>query len=133
KPARADERTAMDSASPTEERFLPSEAWSRWGLQQAQTLLRHAGALGFVLVTWVVFTWLNQSWQLVNPILLPTPLEVGESGYELLRQGVLLQYCWVSLGRVVKGFGLAAIAALSLGLLVGVSTVLRLLIEPIVE
>lgn len=123
----------MDSTSPPEERFLASPARSRWGLQQARGFLRHAGALGFLLVAWAIFAWVNQSWELVNPILLPTPLEVGESGYELLRQGVLLQYCWASLGRVVKGFGLAAIAALSLGLLVGVSTVLRSLIEPIVE
>ncbi|HXH11499.1 MAG TPA: ABC transporter permease [Alphaproteobacteria bacterium] len=123
----------MDSTAPPEERFLASPARSRRGLQQVQALLLHAGALGFLLVAWAIFTWVNQSWELVNPILLPTPLEVAESGYELLRQGVLLQYCWVSLGRVVKGFGLAAIAALSLGLLIGMSTLLRSLIEPIVE
>jgi ABC-type nitrate/sulfonate/bicarbonate transport system permease component len=122
-----------DSASPPEERFFTSRGPSRWGLQQAQTLLLHAGALGFLLVAWAVFTWGNQSWELVNPVLLPTPLEVGETGYELLRQGVLPRYFAVSLGRVVKGFGLAATAALSLGLLVGVSTLLRSMIEPIIE
>ena len=123
----------MELTSPQEERSLASRALSRLSLHTVQTVLLRLGALGFLLVAWGIFTWVNQLGEWVNPVLLPTPLEVVESGYELGRQGLLAHYFLVSLGRVVKGFGLAAVAALSLGILIGMSNVLRSLIQPIIE
>jgi ABC-type nitrate/sulfonate/bicarbonate transport system permease component len=87
------------------------------------------GALGL----WAAVTVANARLEVVNPVLLPTPVEVGRVGLELVRSGELAQHFLTSLGRVAQGFGLAAAAALGLGLLVGLCVPLRLMVEPIVE
>jgi ABC-type nitrate/sulfonate/bicarbonate transport system permease component len=95
--------------------------------------LLRAGAIVALLAGWAAFSWINQSRELVNPVLIPTPLEVAESASDLARQGVLQQHVRVSLIRVVEGFGLAASAALALGILSGMSTLIRFITEPIIE
>ena len=86
-----------------------------------------------VLLAWASVTAANARLEVVNPVLLPGPAEVGRAGLELLRSGELGRHCLTSVGRVAQGFGLAAAAALGLGLLVGLCVPLRLMVEPIVE
>jgi ABC-type nitrate/sulfonate/bicarbonate transport system permease component len=88
-----------------------------------------AGALGL----WAAVTAVNGRLEVVNPVLLPGPAEVARVGLELVRSGELGWHFLTSLGRVAQGFGLAAAAALALGLLVGLCVPLRLMVEPIVE
>ena len=107
--------------------------FSTRGFQQAQAVLLRGGVLAGLLAVWALFSWGNQTWEFVNPVLIPTPLEVARSGYELARQGLLQQHWRISLWRVAEGFGLAAAAALILGMLAGVSKFARFLVEPIVE
>jgi ABC-type nitrate/sulfonate/bicarbonate transport system permease component len=107
--------------------------FSKRGFQPARTVLLRGGALAGLLATWALFSWGNQRWELVNPALIPTPLEVAQSAYELGRQGLLQQHWRISLWRVAEGFGLAAAAALTLGILAGMSKFTRFLVEPIVE
>jgi ABC-type nitrate/sulfonate/bicarbonate transport system permease component len=114
----------MDVASATEE--------SRRAREYRAVLVR-AGALGFLVVVWAALSWGNQYWQVMNPVLLPTPLEVIQSGYELTRDGLLQQHLAISLLRVVTGFGLAAAVALVFGILAGISPLVRFLVEPVVE
>ena len=66
-------------------------------------------------------------------MLLPTPVEVGRVALDLARSGELARHLLTSLGRVVQGFGLAALAALGLGVLVGLCVPLRLMAEPVIE
>jgi ABC-type nitrate/sulfonate/bicarbonate transport system permease component len=87
------------------------------------------GALGL----WAAVTAANARLEVVNPVLLPGPAEVARVGLELVRSGELGRHFLTSLGRVAQGFGLAAAAALGLGLLVGLCVPLRLMVEPIVE
>jgi len=85
------------------------------------------------LVLWAVFTTANARVELVNPVLLPTPMEVGRVALDLTASGELARHVLTSLWRVVQGFGLAAVAALGLGVLVGLCVPLRLMAEPVIE
>jgi ABC-type nitrate/sulfonate/bicarbonate transport system permease component len=85
------------------------------------------------LVLWAVFTAVNARVEFVNPVLLPTPVEVGRVALDLGASGELARHVVTSLGRVAQGFGLAAVAALGLGVLVGLCVPLRLMTEPVIE
>jgi ABC-type nitrate/sulfonate/bicarbonate transport system permease component len=85
------------------------------------------------LVLWAVFTAANARVELVNPVLLPTPVEVGRVALDLTASGELARHVLTSLWRVVQGFGLAAVAALGLGVLAGLCVPLRLMAEPVIE
>jgi ABC-type nitrate/sulfonate/bicarbonate transport system permease component len=95
--------------------------------------LTRTAALVGALALWALLAHGNRWLEVVNPVLLPTPIEVGASAARLLRSGELARHFLTSLGRVAEGFGLAAVAALGLGLVVGVWAPLRVVIEPIVE
>lgn len=85
------------------------------------------------LVLWAAFTAVNARVELVNPVLLPTPVEVGRVALDLGASGELARHVLTSLWRVVQGFGLAAVVALGLGVLVGLCVPLRLMAEPVIE
>ena len=85
------------------------------------------------LALWAVVAHGNAWLGVVNPVLLPTPAEVGRVGLDLAGSGELTRHFLTSLGRVAQGFGLAALAALGLGLLVGMCVPLRLMAEPVIE
>ncbi len=85
------------------------------------------------LVLWAAFTAVNARVGFVNPVLLPTPLDVGRVAVDLIGSGELARHVATSLGRVAQGFGVATVAALALGLLVGLCVPLRLMAEPVIE
>jgi ABC-type nitrate/sulfonate/bicarbonate transport system permease component len=98
-----------------------------------KTVATRLAALLGGLVLWVVIAHGNARLGVVNPVLLPTPAEVGAVALDLARSGELVRHFATSLGRVVQGFGMAALAALGLGLLAGVCVPLRLMTEPVIE
>jgi ABC-type nitrate/sulfonate/bicarbonate transport system permease component len=85
------------------------------------------------LALWAVVAHGNAWLGVVNPVLLPTPVAVGRVLLDLVGSGELTRHFLTSLGRVVQGFGVAALAALGLGLLVGMCVPLRLMAEPVIE
>ena len=89
--------------------------------------------LAAVLVAWAAVTYGNRAVEVVNPALLPTPGEVAAVTVALARDGSLARDVLVSSGRIVAGFGLAAVAALALGLAVALYAPARLAVEPLVE
>jgi len=95
-------------------------------------MTRTAALLG-VLCLWVAVSYGNRAIEVMNPVLVPTPGEVARVGADLVRDGSLGRHLLTSLGRVAEGFGIAAGAALLLGVLTGISTPLRFLLEPMVE
>jgi len=92
-----------------------------------------AAALVGVLIGWAVVAYGNRLIEAMNPVLLPTPTEVIAVGVALTLDGSLHRHLLLSLLRVAEGFGLAALAALALGLVVGLSKPVRLMLEPVVE
>jgi ABC-type nitrate/sulfonate/bicarbonate transport system permease component len=85
------------------------------------------------LGVWAVITYGNARVEFVNPVLLPTPMEVAKVGLATVQSGELAWHVVTSLGRVAEGFGIAALAALGLGILAGLCVPLRLMVEPVIE
>jgi len=98
-----------------------------------RTAATRTAALIGALVVWAAFTSVNARLGWVNPVLLPTPVDVGRATLDLLRSGELIRHLLTSLARVAEGFGLAALTALGLGQLVGLCVPLRLVAEPVIE
>jgi ABC-type nitrate/sulfonate/bicarbonate transport system permease component len=90
-------------------------------------------ALVGVLVVWAVLAYGNRALAVMAPALLPTPDEVLRVFAETMRDGSLPRHVATSLARVGVGFGLAAVAALALGLLAALCVPVRLALEPIIE
>jgi ABC-type nitrate/sulfonate/bicarbonate transport system permease component len=92
-----------------------------------------AAALLAVLAAWAAVAYGNAVVPVVNPVLLPTPVEVLRVAVETARDGQLHRHLLTSLGRVAEGYGLAALAAIGLGVLAGICVPLRLVLEPVIE
>lgn len=92
-------------------------------------------ALAFVLVlaAWAAVAYGNRAVEAMNPALLPTPGDVTMVTWAALGDGSLLRNLLTSLTRVVEGFGIAAVAALGLGVFAALCAPLRLMVEPVIE
>jgi ABC-type nitrate/sulfonate/bicarbonate transport system permease component len=99
--------------------------------KRARRKWNHLGYLSFavLLAVW----WLVSANKLVNPIFLPGPVAVFESGVELTRDGTLLHDILISLFRVYSGFLLAALLGVVLGILLARSRLAYGLIGPVIE
>lgn len=94
-------------------------------LRAALVYLRTMAA--FVLV-WAAFAWWKD-----NPVLLPSPLVVGESIVELARSLELFQQAAISFARLVGSLAIASLLAIPLGLAIGLSRTLEAVVDPTVE
>jgi ABC-type nitrate/sulfonate/bicarbonate transport system permease component len=90
-------------------------------------------ALLVLAAAWAAVAYGNRVVEAMNPVLLPTPGEVVAVTVAALRDGTLLRNLLTSLARVVQGFGIAAVAALTLGTLAALCAPLRLMLEPVIE
>jgi ABC-type nitrate/sulfonate/bicarbonate transport system permease component len=90
-------------------------------------------ALLLLLAAWAAVAYGNRVVEAMNPVLLPTPGEVVSVTVAALRDGTLLRNLLTSLTRIVEGFGIAAVAALTLGTLAALCAPLRLMLEPVIE
>lgn len=115
---------AIASASPTSKK-------SR-GRTSAEICLR-VGSIILFFAGWQGISSLNANvWHTFNPVLLPAPLSVLQTGIEMAESGELWQHIWASLTRVVQGFSIAALVGVAVGALVGRSRLAENLIDPIV-
>lgn len=58
---------------------------------------------------------------IIRPIILPSPLQVADVTWQLIRTGDLVRHIFSSVVRVLEGFALAALAGLVLGVGIGLS------------
>jgi len=86
-------------------------------------------AIGAVLVLWAAVSGLG----IVNPVLVPSPADVARAAVAAIRDGSLAKNVVASLTRVLEGFVVALLVALPLGMLVGISTTARGIVDPLVE
>jgi ABC-type nitrate/sulfonate/bicarbonate transport system permease component len=114
---------------------LPPAAAARWKTLTSSlpTILWNIGVLLVVLILWQLLTLV-----IASPFF-PGPLAILQSFLDLARNGdtggnTLWEHSWASLYRVLVGFGLAIIAGVPLGLLMGLYPVLyartRAVLEP---
>ena len=70
--------------------------------------------------------------QVVNPIFLPSPLAVFETGWRLITSGDVMSAAGASMQRVALGFGLAVLVSVPLGLAMGSFRSIQSLFEPMI-
>jgi ABC-type nitrate/sulfonate/bicarbonate transport system ATPase subunit/ABC-type nitrate/sulfonate/bicarbonate transport system permease component len=70
---------------------------------------------------------------LLNSVLFPSPAQFLVTFAKLLLDGTLIQESYVSLKRIMAGFIIGSVIAMPLGLLMGSSRIMRLILEPYVE
>lgn len=91
------------------------------------------------ILTVAVFTavlglwWAASTFGWVNAFLLPAPVKVLNTLFELGQSGALWRHTLVSLQRVGLGFALAVIAAILLAVVFSRSAAIRRLIDPLLE
>lgn len=69
----------------------------------------------------------------IKPVTLPPPTKVALTFWELLRSGQLPTNIWVSIVRVLEGFGLAALAGIGLGIGIGLSRTLDRVTDLVIQ
>ena len=91
-------------------------------------------ALGAVLPIVLLALWQILSFQgFFRPTLLPSPLTIAQTAWDLLQTGELEKNLAISLWRVLQGFALGATAGLLVGLALGLSDRLRQLSRGLTE
>jgi ABC-type nitrate/sulfonate/bicarbonate transport system permease component len=83
------------------------------------------------LLLWWLLAWANGIVEWVPPVMIPTPWEVLEAGWDA-RSNIPMDI-FVSLLRVVEGFIIAAVAGVILGCLSGSSRLAEDIIDPVLE
>jgi len=98
--------------------------------------VEHVLTAGTVVCPFVLWTWLSHH-RLVNPLFLPPPEAVWTSFVEVLTRGYqgqqLHQHMAASLARILAGYFAACAVGIPLGLLMGLSTRVKAVFDPIVE
>ena len=90
------------------------------------------GSLASALLVWQLLTSFNvRLWLRFDR--LPTPVEVAREFGTQLGTGTYYQDLFASLGRIVAGFGLAALFGIATGVLIGRSQAGAQLVQPLLE
>lgn len=115
------EKAALPGVPPGTLRFLARRPFplSRRSGSTAIT----AASIIVVLGVWEIFG------RQVDPLFASYPSQIASSFWTLLTSGELLPACWESLKALLVGYGLAIIAGIAIGLLIGSSRVARAALE----
>jgi ABC-type nitrate/sulfonate/bicarbonate transport system permease component len=95
---------------------------------------RQRGLLAVASITGIVVLWgalTSAGW--IDRVLLPSPQDVFNTLVASVKDGSLLRHTNASLLRVVEGFATALVVAVPLGIAMGMSQVVRGMIEPLLE
>lgn len=77
--------------------------------------------------------WAASDFGWINAFLLPSPQKVARTLFELAQSGALAKHSLVSLQRVALGYGMAVAIAVPLAVVFAFSTLVRNLLEPLLE
>jgi taurine transport system permease protein len=98
--------------------------------------VEHVLTAGTVIGLFALWTLLSR-YKLVHPLFLPAPEVVWKSFVEVLTSGyqgkLLHEHMAASLGRIFAGYLTACVIGIPLGLLMGLSTRVKAVFDPIVE
>lgn len=89
--------------------------------------------IGAVLLLW----WGITALEIVPELFVPTPASVFEAFREIsitgYRGGTLLEHLSRSMARLLSGFGLAAVTAIPLGIIMGFHRTVRKIVDPLIQ
>jgi NitT/TauT family transport system permease protein len=77
-------------------------------------------------------------WQVLSMVIdgrpdyLPSPLQAWSASVQMARDGQLGQDVWATFGRVLRGFGLAIVVSVPLGVLMGSFRAVQAALEPVI-
>ena len=107
---------------------------ARLKLPRVKLALLRSVSIALFFLIWAAFSYANAHYlKLFNAILMPGPLEVFRTGVELVASGELQRDILASMSRVMQGFGIASVAGVGLGMVVGRSRLMENLIDPMLE
>jgi NitT/TauT family transport system permease protein/taurine transport system permease protein len=107
----------------------PIAALKRW----AETRNYHNLALSSASILFAFLLWHLLSTYVVNPFLIPPPLEVFRTAIPMILSGEILGDVSISMVRILVGFITGSAAAIVLGVLLGRIRLLHDLLDPIIE
>ncbi|WP_433727066.1 ABC transporter permease [Actinoplanes sp. CA-051413] len=103
--------------------------WIRRFLRGAGAVATRVVAVAALAAVWEIFPRLG----LVDATFLPPLSDVLVAWWQLVQSGELIDHAQASLGRSLAGFGLAVVAAIPLGLLIGWYKPAATLLTPLLE
>ena len=107
----------------------PSLHWSR---KLGSASMQRAGIFAVSLIC-ALLIWTFLAWWVGKPAFLPSPSKTFEGAVELVRNGELQTDIAVSFARIIVGFALGTLIGIPLGLLMGMSPLVRTFMDPYVE
>jgi taurine transport system permease protein len=107
---------------------VPSLHRRRWRVRDL-LLLINVAALATAFMLW----WLSTRLGWIAPIFLPAPGDVWHAAQMTMRDGELLTDVLTSARRVFLGFGLAALVAVPLGVVMGVWAPAKAIMDPFIS
>ena len=88
----------------------------------------------FLLIIIILLIWIFLDAEgKLNPVIMPSPAKIIRSFIKLLSNGSLIQNAFISLWRVLKGYAIAAILGIVLGIFIGLSEHLERLTQLLVQ
>jgi ABC-type nitrate/sulfonate/bicarbonate transport system permease component len=115
----------LDAVRPGEIRAVP--------FRGGGFVVRRRRGMGWVVLLVVVTLWQSASSSgLVNPIFLPSPLDIGRALYALSASGQIFIHLAASLKRLLAGFAIGATAGIAMGFCFGLLSLARACGMPVV-
>lgn len=93
-----------------------------------KNILAYLRTMGIFIIIWLIISKI-----LNNPVLIPSPVDVGLAFYQLLASGELFAHMAVSLKRLLIGYVIAVAIGVPVGMLMARSIIINNLMDPIIE
>lgn len=133
------ERAAKNKEILNQSTILPSEQngtrQSRKWLQPQAAIpqkLYVAISLSSIILLFIVWSLLTYT-GMVDPLFLPTPTQIIQSGVTLFTEQGFINDIWITIYRVLAGFLIAVLIGLPLGIFMGTFKVVEAFFEPIIS
>ena len=98
-------------------------------LKNAGYLVEYLALIISIIVVWVI---MGEEGKL-NPVIMPTLQKIGKTFKTLFLKGTLIKHCGISMGRVLKGYGISVALGVTLGILIGLSHHLERITQLLVQ
>ena len=102
---------------------------SKLVFKNAGYFLEYVALIISVIVVWIIMG--NEG--KLNPVVMPTLQKIGKTFKTIFLKGTLIKHCGISIGRVLKGYGISVALGVTLGILIGLSHHLERITQLLVQ